>query len=169
MTDAFIAQLIMKHYRPATPADGLATCDSCGAYNPGMFRGIELPTACRCRECATVEAKAEAWDTANDEEMDCTDFAHPAWWRGSDYGVAGACERVNEFLDGKLAGSMREPMQSLKDRIAGHRQLMMDTCMAMMMAKSQLSPPRQMIFQELIDRLRVAIGHKPPESQEPEL
>lgn len=33
---------------------------------------------------------------------DCTDAAHPAWWRGCDYGVEAMVRRVNEWLDAPL-------------------------------------------------------------------
>ena len=38
----------------------------------------------------------------DDPSLDATDGAHPAWWRGSDAGVAGAVRIVNEALDGPL-------------------------------------------------------------------
>lgn len=38
----------------------------------------------------------------DDPTTDATDGAHPAWWRGSDAGVAGAVRIVNEALDGPL-------------------------------------------------------------------
>ena len=37
----------------------------------------------------------------DNEEWDCTDFAHPAWWRGNDHGFASCVQRVNQILDGK--------------------------------------------------------------------
>ena len=40
----------------------------------------------------------------DDPEADCTDFAHPAWWRGEKYGVREAVRKVNEILDGKDDG-----------------------------------------------------------------
>lgn len=41
----------------------------------------------------------------DDPELDGTDDAHPAWWRGSTAGVAGACERIEAVLDGKDSGA----------------------------------------------------------------
>ena len=38
----------------------------------------------------------------DDPSLDATDGAHPAWWRGSDAGVAGAVRIINEALDGPL-------------------------------------------------------------------
>lgn len=32
---------------------------------------------------------------------DCTDGAHPAWWRGCDYGIDKVIEIINDVLDGK--------------------------------------------------------------------
>ena len=55
----------------------------------------------------------------DDPEWDCTDFAHPAWWRGSDYTVAELASQVNEILDGKddMSGYCQEPWQSARKRI----------------------------------------------------
>lgn len=33
-------------------------------------------------------------------ELDGTDAAHPAWWRGSDHGLLVCCQKINEILDG---------------------------------------------------------------------
>lgn len=38
-------------------------------------------------------------------ELDGTDDAHPAWWRGSKAGVAGACERIENALGGRDSGA----------------------------------------------------------------
>jgi len=53
---------------------------------------------------------------------DCTDGAHPAWWRGETYGVQGMIRLVNEWLDKPLdddlmAGSHQANLQALKERI----------------------------------------------------
>jgi hypothetical protein len=54
----------------------------------------------------------------NDPEMDCTDFAHPAWWRGHHSGVASAAMRWREALDctEPASGVMGEPLESLRRR-----------------------------------------------------
>jgi hypothetical protein len=41
----------------------------------------------------------------NDPLLDGTDFAHPAYWRGQESGVDGACMRIEEVLDGKYSGA----------------------------------------------------------------
>lgn len=40
----------------------------------------------------------------NDPELDGTDFAHPAWWRGNEAGCLGTAERFQKILDGKDDG-----------------------------------------------------------------
>lgn len=59
--------------------------------------------------------KGVQWD---DEELDATDFAHPAWWRGERYSYMMMCERVNEFLDGKgNQGTSHVELEAIKGRI----------------------------------------------------
>lgn len=55
----------------------------------------------------------------DDPEWDATDFAHPAWWRGSDYTVDQLASQVNEILDGKddMSGYCQEPWQTSRKRI----------------------------------------------------
>lgn len=36
----------------------------------------------------------------DDPELDGTDGAHPAWWRGCDHGTAMTVSIINEILDG---------------------------------------------------------------------
>lgn len=51
-------------------------------------------------------------------ELDGTDAAHPAWWRGYDYGVASICRALAEVLDGKEpTGTCAEPLESLRRRV----------------------------------------------------
>ena len=55
----------------------------------------------------------------DDPEFDCTDAAHPAWWRGCDYGTDSIIREVTAILDGKQpAGSCSEPWESLRKRLA---------------------------------------------------
>ena len=42
-------------------------------------------------DCSYLLALAEELQRADDPEWDATDAAHPAWWRGCDYG----CARTN--------------------------------------------------------------------------
>ena len=37
-------------------------------------------------------------------ECDGTDFAHPAFWRGEEYGVRGTVMRIRQILDGSDDG-----------------------------------------------------------------
>ena len=53
---------------------------------------------------------------------DCTDGAHPAWWRGEEYSIKMMIKKVNEWLDEPIdkltAGSYGYPdLQGLKERI----------------------------------------------------
>lgn len=66
-----------------------------------MRAGLErAKTERRLREATEEIVRVRlAYD---DPSLDATDGAHPAWWRGSDAGVAGAVRIVNEALDGPL-------------------------------------------------------------------
>lgn len=51
-------------------------------------------------------------------ENDCTDFAHPAWWRGNDAGVAGAVRSIKDILDSKeIHGVCQQPLQGIRERV----------------------------------------------------
>lgn len=50
-----------------------------------------------------VTGRGEMVPTDN-PEMDCTDFAHPAWWRGSESGVARIVQKLQWILDGNEIG-----------------------------------------------------------------
>lgn len=52
----------------------------------------------------------------DDPEADGTDYAHPAWWRGQQDGVAGAAMRWREALEKPIpaAGVMHEPLETLR-------------------------------------------------------
>jgi len=71
---------------------------------------------------AEVKRLRLAWD---DPEMDATDGAHPAWWRGNDAGVAGAVGIVTEALDEPLplAGCVGgADLERVRQRIAALRE-----------------------------------------------
>ena len=36
---------------------------------------------------------------ADNEQWDCTDLAHPAWWRGNDHGFASCVSQCHRILD----------------------------------------------------------------------
>ena len=69
---------------------------------------------------ALLSKPASAGSAPDDPEMDATDFAHPAWWRGNDAGVEAVVRIANEVLDGKdnLAGvSGSDTLQALRERL----------------------------------------------------
>ncbi len=57
----------------------------------------------------------------DDPEMDCTDGAHPAWWRGQDYGAEAICREVSKILDGThdVSGTASEPWEAVRRRLLG--------------------------------------------------
>ena len=71
----------------------------------------------RQAECVTLrEALEEA--RKDNEELDGTDAAHPAWWRGQDYGADSICRALTKVLDGKEpAGTCGEPYEKLRRRV----------------------------------------------------
>jgi hypothetical protein len=55
---------------------------------------------------------------ADHPDLDATDGAHPAWWRGHDYTAKRLCQRVNEILDGNVPhGVANEPWESTRRRL----------------------------------------------------
>jgi hypothetical protein len=72
-----------------------------------------------------AEKKLESM-VKDDPEMDDTDFAHPAWWRGFDFGFQICINHVNRILDGKATkdGTCTEPWQSLRLRLFDVRQML---------------------------------------------
>lgn len=58
----------------------------------------------------------------DNDELDGTDAAHPAWWRGNDAGVAQVCAQINAILDGAdVFGTASEPWESTRRRVAEAR------------------------------------------------
>jgi hypothetical protein len=55
----------------------------------------------------------------DDPELDGTDAAHPAWWRGQQYGADAICREVNKILDGNgnESGVGHEPLESTRRRL----------------------------------------------------
>ena len=47
---------------------------------------------------------------------DCTDAAHPAWWRGEKYSAYKAAELIAKILSGedKCRGKMNEPLETMR-------------------------------------------------------
>ncbi len=61
------------------------------------------------------------YTTRDNPFWDCTDGAHPAWWRGQEYGCKAIVRIVNEWLDETLdemmVGVSQPAIQALKERI----------------------------------------------------
>lgn len=59
----------------------------------------------------------------DDPELDCTDAAHPAWWRGHEHGAASVVQAINELLDGKPHTGVFgfPPLEALAQRILALR------------------------------------------------
>ena len=100
---------------------------------PTHFIGTTGPCCDRCSEMLTVVENALSIGYANgyaaykdDPEMDGTDFAHPAWWRGYEHGSASCINEVNRILDGdtSLQGACNEPWQSLRLRLFDIREML---------------------------------------------
>ncbi|MDZ4342109.1 MAG: hypothetical protein U1E51_06680 [Candidatus Binatia bacterium] len=79
--------------------------DSTELYN--YFHEI-VPTLCE-----EVRRLREELQRANDPEADNTPAEHPAFSRGQDDGVRGACARIRESLLADKAGIMSEPIESV--------------------------------------------------------
>src|SRR5262245_8507268 len=57
------------------------------------------------------------WD---EPELDATDYAHPAWWRGNDTGVAVVVAKLEDALNGRDDGTGvigYEPLERLRRRL----------------------------------------------------
>lgn len=60
--------------------------------------------------------------TAEDNPFwDCTDAAHPAWWRGEEYSAKAMVRLINRWLDKSseemMIGTNYAEIQALKERI----------------------------------------------------
>ena len=95
-------------------AKWLTTCVNHGRMTGGMAVEIEL---------YLEELRAELAEARKDnQELDGTDAAHPAWWRGNDAGVAQVCSKINAILDGAdVFGTAAEPWESTRRRVAEAR------------------------------------------------
>jgi len=80
-------------------------------------------------DCYYASKTQEKWDAfrcgyiaasgIDDPELDGTDWAHPAWWRGHDQTFLQFCTLTTELLDGKkILGVCGEPWESIRHRIA---------------------------------------------------
>ncbi len=52
-------------------------------------------------------------------DLDGTDFAHPAYWRGHDQAVEALCQKINKILNGHDHGHgcSNEPWESTRRRL----------------------------------------------------
>lgn len=52
-------------------------------------------------------------------ELDGTDYAHPAYWRGEDHAVIVLCQKINNILNGHDdgRGHSNEPWESTRRRL----------------------------------------------------
>ena len=62
----------------------------------------------------------------DDPFADCTDFAHPAWWRGNEHAHLQFVDQVNKILDGELANESTStmPWEALRQRLYDLRTLL---------------------------------------------
>ena len=66
-----------------------------------------------------LSALPHAGVSEDDPELDGTDAAHPAWWRGNDRGCEATCEIITRILDGETpSGVCREPLETVRRRVA---------------------------------------------------
>lgn len=79
---------------------------------------VKLLTDIEANLDAEIKVLYEERERGDNPEWDCTDGAHPAWWRGERYSYLKFCERVTEFLDGKgFAGKGHVEIERIKRRI----------------------------------------------------
>ncbi len=53
------------------------------------------------------------------KDIDCTDYADAAWWRGQEYAANSICYRINELIDNQeeYAGVASEPWETTRKKI----------------------------------------------------
>ncbi len=100
--------------------------DFTGFENAKVCSGCHrcLTTGEACAQCARItQLETELAEARHgNEELDGTDAAHPAWWRGNDAGVAQVCAKINAILDGAdVFGTAAEPWESTRRRVAEAR------------------------------------------------
>ena len=104
-----LANDVLAELRDALDADG-------GDVFTGQLVEIDGHTY-GLRPCAArIVREALA---SSDPELDGTDFAHPAWWRGHNNGSLGMIAAVTRILDGKDDGKgvANEPWQFVRTRL----------------------------------------------------
>lgn len=75
-------------------------------------------------DCVAIAEKYLRGEVENaglldDPELDCTDGAHPAWWRGQEHAVRSTCQQLNQIMDssGEFHGCSAEPWHSTRERL----------------------------------------------------
>lgn len=72
---------------------------------------------------ALLAAESERDALRDNPDADCTDAAHPAWWRGHDRTAKSLCAQINAILDGEDAsGAANEPWESTRRRLVALRE-----------------------------------------------
>lgn len=73
----------------------------------------------RGHELKIMSLESEIMRLRDNPEFDCTDAAHPAWWRGQEHAVRVMCQLVTDLLDGEEpSGVCNEPWETVRQRIA---------------------------------------------------
>lgn len=118
-------------------------CDRCGKlYHTLLDEGVEAPSPdtrpicsddnCHrrepcglyCKDRGNFDKAAAPEPIGDNPELDGTDYAHPAWWRGNDRGVEATAECVLRYLDEpSIAGVVNcKKLQKGRERIHKLRQ-----------------------------------------------
>lgn len=117
LTDEYLADILRA---VNAPCEGPRThcwpgdeCQTCRRRTSKSIDSIPVVIA------ALTSARSEIERLRDHPEFDCTDAAHPAWWRGQDHAVWVMCQLVTDLLDGKeIAGVCNEPWETVRKRIA---------------------------------------------------
>ncbi len=84
-------------------------------HRPG---GMRVTFQSQCSTCLALALDESERSARDNPELDCTDLAHPAYWRGEEAGVRDACGSIARALQGDIAGTCREPLQDIRERVA---------------------------------------------------
>jgi len=78
--------------------------------------GLTTPASLMDQAADEIEKLRKAYD---DPQWDATDAAHPAWWRGEDFGAYMAAKLIADILSGKETGkgAMNDPVATMRDSI----------------------------------------------------
>lgn len=89
-----------------SPQEEIDFWQECYRANHNVPGGIDnCPTyynGCNCGGAMVEEIefwRNKAKELKDDPEFDATDAAHPAWWRGNDYGVLQTVSVINKIID----------------------------------------------------------------------